>query len=322
MTDKKIIAVLGATGKQGGAVARAILDDPEGGFTVRALTRTPASVSADAFPEIVAADLEDEESITRAFAGAYGAFVVTNTWAPQTPEDAAVRSRAKREMDQYAVAARAARAAGVRHVVSSTLEDTRPHFTHLGIDVPSSEDGFTVPHFDAKAMSNRYFTDLGVPTTFLDTASFYDNFLRAGAGPVRDEHGKLVLRLAFGDSTAALVSARDIGRTAYAILKAGHRFVGRTVGLAGDHVTGVQMARMFSDVLGEEVTYQAVPLEALRTSAHPEAATMFQFYTQAAEAFLAHRDLGRLRQLNPALQSLPEWITEHREEFRRAVAPT
>lgn len=315
MTDKKIIAVVGATGQQGGALARAIMDDPEGGFTVRALTRDPGSTPAGAFPDVVAADLDDEASMLKAFAGAYGAFVVTDHWAPQAPEDAAVRGRAKREMDQVAVAARAAHEAGLKHVVSSTLEDTRPHFAHLGIELPTLEDGFKVPHFDAKALANNHFTDLGVPTTFLDTTSFYDNFLVPGHGPTRDENGELVLRRAYADSTVALVSAKDIGLTAYAILRAGPRFIGRTIGLAGDHVTGAEIARMFTDVLGEEVTYQPVPFDVLAASGHPEAANMFQYYAQASEAFLAHRDLDRIRQLNPALQSLSDWIAEHKAAF-------
>lgn len=312
MTEKKIIAVVGATGKQGGAVARAILNDPDGGFTVRALTRDPGAMPAGTFPEVVAADLDDEASMTRAFTGAYGAFVVTDTWAAPAPGD--TRGPARREMDQVAVAARAAHVTGLRHVVSSTLEDTRAHFTHLGIDMPAGDEGFTVPHFDAKAAANRHFTDLGVPVTFLETATFYENFLRPGAGPVRDDNGELVLRHPYADSTMALVGAEDIGRTAYAILRAGARLIGRHVGLAGEHATGVRIAQMFTEVLGEKVTYQAVPFDAIR----PEAAAMFRFYTQASEAFLAHRDLDRIRQLNPALQSLPDWIAEHREAFDRA----
>jgi uncharacterized protein YbjT (DUF2867 family) len=142
-----------------------------------------------------------------------------------------------RRLDQAANAARAAKAAGLRHVVWSTLEDTRPHFTHLGSTSPNIEGDYKVPHFDAKADANALFTAQGVPTTFLETAFYYEAFL-VGQGPHRDPSGRSALPLPIGDSVMALVTAEDIGRTAYGIFKAGARLVGRTVGLAGAHADG------------------------------------------------------------------------------------
>jgi uncharacterized protein YbjT (DUF2867 family) len=120
MSDKKIIAVTGATGAQGGGLARAILADPEGGFAVRALTRDPGSEKARALAasgaEVVQADLDDAGSVRAAFTGAYGAFCVTNFWE---------HFSAEKEVAQARSMAEAAKAAGVKHVVWSTLEDTR-----------------------------------------------------------------------------------------------------------------------------------------------------------------------------------------------------
>ncbi|NUR99676.1 MAG: NmrA family NAD(P)-binding protein, partial [Kribbellaceae bacterium] len=147
----KLIAVVGATGAQGGSVVRAILADKSGEYAVRALTRNPDSAKAQelaaAGAEVVAADLEDEASVRAAFEGAYGAFVVTNYWAPLSPEQEAARTRAEMELEQAETAARAARDAGVQHLVWSTLEDTRPFFAGRD-DVPSLDDGrYKVPHF-------------------------------------------------------------------------------------------------------------------------------------------------------------------------------
>ena len=155
MTEKKIIAVVGATGAQGGGLVRAILADPEGPFTARALTRNADSPKARALAsqeaEVVEADLDDEASLRKAFNGAYGAFVVTNFWVERTSEEEKACTRAQMELDQAAAAARAAKETGLRHVVWSTLEDTRPHFERLGIDIPTVFDSYKVPHFDAKA---------------------------------------------------------------------------------------------------------------------------------------------------------------------------
>ncbi|MFF5293264.1 NmrA/HSCARG family protein [Paractinoplanes globisporus] len=321
MTEKKIIAVVGATGSQGGGLARAILDDPNGPFTLRAITRDVHAPRARELAargaEVVEADLDDEASVRRAFDGAYGAFVVTNFWAQLTPEQEAARSRAQMEKDQAEIAARAAKAAGLKHVVWSTLEDTRPHFEHADSSAPTLEGGYKVPHFDAKGEANAYFTAQGVPTTFLETTFYYESLLQ-GQGPIRDENGELVLTLAMGDSPLSLVAVEDIGRTAYGIFLAGSRYVGRTVGLAGAHYTGAELADLLTTVLGEKVSYRPLTHDQVRASGFPiadEIAGTFQFYTEAADSFVAHRDLDAIRKINPRLKPLEEWLTEHRDQL-------
>lgn len=120
MADKRIIAVVGATGAQGGGLVRAIMADPASGFTARAITRDVNSDKAKALAalgaEVVAADIDDAESLKQAFAGAHGAFCVTFFWDHLSPE---------KEMAQAKNMADAAKAAGVQHVVWSSLEDTR-----------------------------------------------------------------------------------------------------------------------------------------------------------------------------------------------------
>ena len=112
MADKRIIAVVGATGTQGGGLARAILSDPSSDFAVRALTRDSSSdgakALADSGAEVVRADLDDEPSLARAFEGAHGAYCVTNFWE---------HFSAEKEIEQAANMARAAKSAGLRHVI-------------------------------------------------------------------------------------------------------------------------------------------------------------------------------------------------------------
>src|SRR6059036_2349003 len=152
MADKKIIAVVGATGSQGGGLCRAILADPNGDFAVRALTRDPnkdkAKALAEKGAEVVQADLDDIESLKKAFAGAHGVYCVTNFWEHFSAEKE--KAQAKNEAD-------AARAAGVKHVIWSTLEDTRKLMKSDDKRMPMLQEKYRVPHFDAKAEADAYF---------------------------------------------------------------------------------------------------------------------------------------------------------------------
>ncbi|HEV7688702.1 MAG TPA: NmrA/HSCARG family protein [Acidimicrobiia bacterium] len=321
MTEKKIIAVVGATGAQGGGLVRAILADPAGSFTARALTRTADSARARELAaqgvEVIEADLDDEASLRKAFDGAHGAFVVTNFWAQRTPEEEKARTRAEMELAQAAAAARAAKETGLRHVVWSTLEDTRPHFARLGIDVPTVFDDYKVPHFDAKGEANAFFTDLGVPTTFLQTTFYYEAFL-IGQGPHRDENGELVLTNPMAGNKMALVAGDDIGRTALGIFRRGGELIGQTVSIAGTIATGEELAEKFTVALGEKVVYRPLSHDEIRASGQPgalEVANMYQFYSDASDYFTGVRNPDLVRELNPALQSLDDWLNEHKSEI-------
>lgn len=314
---ENVITVVGATGKQGGGLARAILADPAGQFRVRAVTRNPQSAQARqlaaAGAEVVQADLYDSASMVRAFDGARAAFVVTNYWADRTAEEAAVRSRAESELHQAETVARAAKSAGLPHVIWSTLEDTRDHF---GDDarVPTVEGRYKVPHFDAKAEADGLFTEHGVPTTFLRTAGFYEGFL-TDLQPVRDPSGQLVLTLPMADRPMAAIAVDDIGRTALGIFKRGAEFIGETLSIAGDHLTGDEFAEELSKLHGEPVLYRPQSWDALRGMNFPgavEMGNMFQYYAEDSERFTGARDLAFVRTLNPELQSFRDWVTRQK----------
>jgi uncharacterized protein YbjT (DUF2867 family) len=309
MSDKKIIVVAGATGAQGGGAAWAILADPDSGFAVRALTRNPASAAAkdlaDLGAEVVQADFYDEPSVNRAFEGAYGAFLVTNFWA---------HGSAAKEMEEINVLVRAAKAAGLRHVVWSTLEDTRELLPLEDDRMPVLQDRYNVPHFDAKGEGNGLFRAAGVPTTFLNTTFFFQGFLQ-GLGPKRGEDGVLTLTLPFEDGKLlAGVDVADIGRTALAILKGGEQYIGDTISLAGDHLTGAQYAQKLGAAIGEPVRFQSVPYDVFRTLDIPaaeELANMFQYYGDFDQEFTGARNLNRLRELNPALKDFDAWLADN-----------
>src|SRR5688572_17171154 len=214
MAEKKIITVIGATGAQGGGVVRAIMADSAGPFAPRAVTRNIDSDKAKALSaegvEVVRGDLDDRESLDRVFAGAYGAYCVTNYWEYFSPE---------RELAQAGNMARAAKAAGLQHVIWSTLEDTR-RWVPLDDDrMPTLMGKYKVPHFDAKGEADQIFRDVGVPTTFLLTSFYWENLIHFGAGPKPGPDGKLALTYPMGDKKLPGIAAEDIGKTALAIFK-------------------------------------------------------------------------------------------------------
>lgn len=310
---KKIIAVVGATGAQGGGLVRAILNDSGGGFAARALTRDPGSEKARALvalgAEVVAADLDDESSLPRAFDGAYGAFCVTFFWDHFSPE---------KEMAHAAAMARAARDAGLRHVIWSTLEDTRRWVPLEDDRMPTLMGKYKTPHFDGKGEADHFFTDLGLPVTFLLTSFYWDNFIHFGMGPRPVTGGELALTFPMGDKKLPGIAAEDIGKCALGIFKRPEEFIGKTVGIAGEHLTGEEMAAAFTRALGRPVRYNAVSPEAYRSFGFPGAedlGNMFQFKRDFNEYFCGARSLDLSRTLNPELQTFEEWLERNKDRI-------
>ena len=306
MAEKKIIAVVGATGAQGGGLVRAILSDPNGGFTARAITRDVNSDKAKELAklgaEVVAGDVDDVESLKRAFKGAYGAYCVTFFWAHFSPD---------KEIANATAMARAAKEAGIEHAIWSTFEDTRKWVPLSDNRMPTLMGKYKVPHFDAKADADHAFTDLGVPTTFLLTSFYWENLIYFGMGPRKGPDGKLAITLPMGGKKLPGIASEDIGRCAYGIFKRGREFMGKTVGVAGDHLTGNQMAAALGKALGKEVLYNEVPPEVYRSFGFPGAedlGNMFQIKRDFEQAYCGARSLDVSRTLNPALQTFEGWL--------------
>ena len=310
MTQPRIIAIVGATGAQGGGLARAILADAGGGFKARALTRKVDSDNARALAavgaEVVAADLDDEASLVRALDGAHGAYFVTNFWEHFSPD---------KEQAQAAALAGAAKAAGVAHAVWSTLEDSRNFVPLTDERMPTLMGRYKVPHFDAKGESDHLFTDAGVPTTFLLTSFYWENLIFFGLGPKRAADGVLEWAIPLGAGRFPSIAVEDIGRCAYGVFKRGAELIGQRVGIAGELLTGAEMAAAMGVAFGEPVRYQALDPALFRSFGFPGAedlGNMFQFNVEFADAFCAARDPARARALNPALQTFAQWLAANK----------
>lgn len=309
MNHRETIVVVGATGAQGGALARALLQDPEGRFSVRALTRNPGSEKArqlaEMGAEVVPADLDDAGSLTRAFQGAYGAFCLTNFWEHFSPE---------KELQQAKNMALAAKSAGLKHVIWSTLEDTRRFIPLVDERMPTLMEKYKVPHLDAKGEANGFFREAGVPTTFLHTSFYWDNLVNLGMEPQKGEDGQYYFALPMADKKLAGIAVQDIGKCAAGIFKAGKPYFNKSVGIAGEHLTGEEMARELSAALNRSIHYQAIPHHIYRELGFPGAddlGNMFQFFCEFENELLQLRDVAFSKQLNPDLQHFRDWLTEN-----------
>ena len=313
MAEKKIIAVVGATGAQGGGLVRAILSDPASGFAARALTRDVNSAKAKELAklgaQVVAADVDSIDSLKKAFQGVYGGFCVTFFWEHFSPG---------KETGQARAMAEAAKHAGVQHVIWSTLEDTRKWVPLTDNRMPTLQGKYKVPHLDAKGEADKIFTDLGVPTTFLLTSFYWDNFIHFGMGPKKGPDGKLAITLPMGDKKLPGIAVEDIGKCAHGIFKKGRELIGKTVGIAGEHLTGAQMAAALTAALGQEVRYNDVPPEVYRSFGFPGAddlGNMFQFKRDFESYYCGARDLGFSRTLNPSLQTFDSWLARNKSRI-------
>jgi len=311
MNNKKTIAVIGATGAQGSGLVRAILNDPDHEFNVRAITRDVNSDKAKNLAkmgaEVVAGNVDDIESLKNAFKGAYGAYCVTFFWDHFSPE---------KEMENARTMAEASKQAGIKHVIWSTLDDTRKYIPLSDNRMPTLMGKFKVPHFDAKGEANHFFTDLGLPVTLLNTSFYWDNFIYFGLGPKKGADGKLSITMPMGDKKLPGIAAEDIGKCALGIFKAGQKYIGKTLGIAGEHLTVNQMASEFAGVLGQEVAYNSVSPEAYRSFGFPGAedmGNMFQFKRDFEREYCESRDIKLSRTLNPSLLTFKEWLKKNKD---------
>ena len=307
--SKKIIAVFGATGAQGGGLARAILNDPNREFSVRAITRDSTSDKAQSLArlgaEVVSADIDDPASIQRVLQGAYGAYFVTFFWAHFSPE------KEKTEARNFVEAAKASQ---LQHIIWSTLEDTRQWVPLTDNRMPTLMEHYKVPHFDAKGESDNLFLEAGLPVTFLRASFYWDNFIHFGSGPKKGADGKFYLTFPLDDKKMAGIAAEDIGKCAYGILKQGPSLAGKTIGVAGEHLSGQEMAAALSKALHQEVIYNNVTPDTYRGFGFPgsdDLGNMFQFYRDFEKDVNEVRSVSASRALNPALQSFGQWLEKN-----------
>ncbi|WP_433205520.1 NmrA/HSCARG family protein [Dactylosporangium sp. CS-047395] len=306
MSNDKVITVFGATGTQGGAVARELLSSGE--FGVRAVTRNARSAKAQALADrgakLVEASLTDGASLRRALDGAYGAFLVTPYWEHRSPA---------RELTEVETFIGAAQSADLHHVLWSTLEDTREAIQPEDPRMPFLEDGYRVPHFDVKGgRADALFAGSGLPVTYLLMSFYWDNLLTQ---PQRDPDGTLALHLPLEDTPIAGVASEDIGRVARRVLQDPSSTIGATVPVVGEYRTGAEMAAALSVALGERVAYRPPTADQYRNLAFPgaeELGNMFQYYAEFPESYLGRRSLEAAHAFNPHWLTLPDFLAAHR----------
>jgi len=313
MADKKIIAVTGATGTQGGGLVRAILADPNSGFSVRAITRDPnkdkAKALAAAGAEVVQGDLDDVESLKKAFAGAHGVYGVTNFWEHFSGE---------KEKAQAKNIADAARAAGVKHVIWSTLEDTRKLMSPDDKRMPMLQGKYRVPHFDAKAEADEYFK--GLPVTYLVTSFYWDNLYLFGLAPKKDDKGVYSWTFPMGEAKLPGIAAEDIGKVAYGIFKAGTKYVGKTVGIASEFLTVSQMSDKLARAKGiPSITHHDVSADDYRAFGFPgadEMGNMMQVYRDFEAEVVGRRDPALARQLAGSILTFDQFLDKYKDRIQ------
>ncbi len=288
-----LITVFGATGRQGGGVARALLAQRR--WRVRAVTRQPRSAAAQWLAaggaELCRADFDDPASLARALQGASGAFCMTG---------GCEHGDARRELQQARHLADAAAAAGVTRLVWSTQEDTRP-------------EGFRVPPMDAKAEANTLFLAHELPVSLLLTSFHWDNLLDTGFAPRRADDGVLELKLPLGHALLPGMAAADIGVCVAALLNL--KPAQRRVGVAGEHLSGRQMAVALADALREPVRWRDV----LPDAVPPELTAMFAFIQQANTGYCAARPVAATRMLHPGLLDFRTWLQGQIPRLRAAL---
>src|SRR5262249_48741842 len=241
---------------------------------------------AAAGADVVAADTDDGDAIFAAFEGAHGVFCVTNFWEHFSVE---------KEQAQARHMARAAKRAGVAHVIWSTLEDTRIQCPLDDDRMPTLHGKYKVPHFDGKGEADAIFVEAGAPPTPLRTSVYWDTFIYFGLGPRKNDDGSYTLVLPMADRPLPGIAAEDIGKCAFGIFRRGDALVGKTVGVAGEFLTGAQMAAGFATATGRKVGYYAMPHADFAKLGFPGAddlANMFQYKCDFNESYRAGRDLA------------------------------
>lgn len=219
--------------------------------------------------------------------------------------------------------AEAAKCTGLKHVIWSTLEDSREIVSLNDDRVPTVMGRYKLPQADGKAEANKEFIKRGIPTTFMLTSFYWDNFIQHNMGPKRDLDGILTLTMPMGNAKLPGIAAQDIGKCAYGLFKEGARYIGKTVGIAGGQNTGEEIANGYSKILGEPVRYYAMSIEDFRAQRFPGVEIMantFQIYRDFQDRYCGVRNLAESKRLNPEILSFDEWITLNKEAILALIA--
>lgn len=297
----RTILVFGATGAQGGSLARALLQ--RGKFSVRAFTRKPDSAAAQALrdlgAEIVQGDLDDPSSIAAALDGCYGAYGVTNFWEHYAKEGPQGRNLVE-----------AVAAAKIQHFVFSTLP---PIEKETGGKLRS-------PHFDLKAEHEEHARRLGIPSTFIHVPFYYENFLYFfPPRPVGD--GSYQFGFPQGDTPLAAMSVQDVGLVVAPVFEQPGTYIGKVLKPAGDELPASTYAAIMGRQTGAQIRYAHVPRETFAALGFPGAedlADMFEYYRLHIPSRAG--DIKAWRAIAPAVQDFETWAQRNQAALRAVLA--
>ncbi|HTL10221.1 MAG TPA: NmrA/HSCARG family protein [Chitinophagaceae bacterium] len=296
MTQKKTILVTGATGAQGGSVAKALLADDT--YAVRILTRHPSGAAARelqaAGASIAAGDMSDPESLRKAMQGCYGVYGVTNFWEHFEHE----YQLGKNLVD-------AVKESNIEHFVFHTLPDLKK----------MSKGKYSVPHCDLKAALEQYTRMLQIPATFLRIAFYYENFLTFFPLQKMND-GSYSFGFPQGDTKLAMISVEDVGGIVNSIFHHRDAYLRRVVGAVGADEPCAAYAAVMSKVLNTEVRYNHIPRDVYASFPFPgaeELANMFEVQRLHIDNRLI--DLIETYALNPNTQSFEQWMVKNRHRF-------
>ncbi|XP_004705894.1 nmrA-like family domain-containing protein 1 [Echinops telfairi] len=296
MADKKLVVVFGATGAQGGSVARTLLED--GTFTVRVVTRDPGQHAAKALrlqgAEVVQGDQNDQASMELALTGAYATFIVTNYWENLSQEQ---------EVKQGKLLADLAKRLGLRYVVYSGLENIQK----------LTGGKLCVGHFDGKGQVEEYFRAIGVPMISVRLPCYFENLLSYFLPKKAPDGKSYLLSLPMGDIPMDGMAVADLGPVVLSLLKAPEEYVGQDIGLSTCRHTPAEYAALLSKHLGKAVHDAKTTPEEYEKLGFPGAqdlANMFRFY-----ALKPDRNIGLTLRLNPRARTLDQWLEQHKGDF-------
>jgi uncharacterized protein YbjT (DUF2867 family) len=282
------VLVIGATGQQGGATARALL---ERGWTVHALVRDAAKPAARSLREagarLVTGDLDDPASLRAAMRGVHGVFLVLNmmTGPHVTPDGVAAEERRGKAVADIA------KETGIGHLVYSSI---RGADLHTGI-----------AHLESKGRIEERIHSLRLPATILRPVFFMDNFATVHPPVLVD--GELVVSLALRPETRLrMIATRDIGSFAAIAFDRPERFLGGHIDIAGDALTGQAIAETFGRACGVPARFHEMPIEQVRAF-DEEVAKMFEWFNERVVDGL---DFSALRAQHPGLMTLETWLRE------------
>jgi uncharacterized protein YbjT (DUF2867 family) len=277
---ERVVLVVGATGKQGGAVARSLLDR---GFQVRALTRDPHKPEAQALDEqgaeVVQGDMDDRSAMDRSLEGAYGVFSMQNFW--ETGYDG--------EVQQGKTVADAAKAASVEHFVYSS--------------VGSAHRQTGIPHFESKAEVEEHVREIGLPYTILRPVFFMQNWEMMGEMVL----GGTLPQPLDPDKPFQQVAVEDVGAFAAIAFENPDRWIGREVDLAGDEQTMPEIAETFGHVIGREVSYYQVPWDQFEEQMGEEFTVNYRWFNDVGY----EANIAALRQEYPELTTFEGYLRSH-----------